>query len=89
MPDSKSFDLVMPTVVRSRLIGAAILTAAAACGLAGYLLNPRLTGGAVSLTSAPILTVLATLAGTAGIIALLLSPKSLSIPQLVVLSAAV
>jgi predicted nucleic acid-binding Zn-ribbon protein len=89
MPDSKSFDLVMPTVGRSRLIGAAILTAAAACGLAGYLLNPRLTGGAVSLTSAPILTVLATLAGTAGIIALLLSPKSLSIPQLVVLSAAV
>ena len=89
MPDSKSFDLVMPTVGRSRLMGAAILAAAAACGLAGYLLNPRLTGGAVSLTSAPILTVLATLAGTAGIIALLLSPKSLSIPQLVVLSAAV
>lgn len=89
MPDSQPSDRIAPAVIRSRLTGAAILAAAAACGVAGYLLNPRLTGGEVSLTAAPILTVLATLAGTVGIIALLQSPKSLSVPQLVVLSATV
>ena len=89
MPEFKSFDIFAPAVSRSRLTGGLILVAAAVCGVAGYLLDRRLTGGAVSLTAAPILTVLATLAGTTGIIALLRSPKSLSVPQLVVLSAAV
>lgn len=89
MSESQSSHLVTPVVNRSRVTGAVILAAAAACGVAGHLLNSRLTGGAVSITAAPILTVLATLAGTVGIIALLQSPKSLSVPQLVVLSATV
>ncbi len=89
MPDSLSYDVVTPLLRRSRTAGVVILAWAAVCGLAGYLLDPRLTGDTVSITAAPILTVLATLAGVAGIIAFVLSPKSLSIPQLVATAAAV
>jgi hypothetical protein len=89
MLDSQSYDPITPDLRRARRAGVAILATAAMCGLAGYLLDASVTGETVSITAAPILTVLATLAGTTGIIAYVLSPKSLSIPQLVAMAGAV
>jgi hypothetical protein len=88
MSDSQSPDLVAPDLTRSRIAGGVTLAAAIACGVAGYLIDPTLVGGTVSIGVAPILTVLATLSGTVGIILLFRAPKSLPAPQLVVLSAA-
>ncbi len=89
MSDSPSSDLVAPVVTRSRTTGGVILALAVVSGVSGYLIEPRVIGGAVSLGAAPILTVLATLAGISGLIALVRAPKSLSAPQLVLLAAAV
>lgn len=88
MSDSPSPDLVATIPIRTKVAGGASLAAAAACGVLGYLLDPVATGGSVAIGAAPILTVLATLAGIAGLIVLLRAPKSLPAKHLVVLAAA-